>query len=300
MKFRKFGNTGESLSAVGLGCTGMSFAYGPTNDDESIKILNRSLELGINFWDTADMYGNGHNEELISKVLIAGGTSGIGYAAAKLLSLKNCSVTVLGRNKDKLKEALWELGGNVKGIAVDVCNADLLKETLSKIGQIDHLVIAVSGAKGAGLFCDLDLKLLREGFEQKFFPQLQTAQLALNYLNKNGSITFITAGSSHSKLIGTSGLGAINGGLEIMVPILAKELKPVRVNAVSPGVINTPWWDFLSPAKKEETFKQYAEAIPVGRIGEPEDVATIVETLIKNSYITGQVIAVDGGLSLGK
>ncbi len=70
MKYRKFANTGVELSAVGLGCMGMSFAYGATDDKESIAVLHKALDLGINFWDTADMYGWGHNEELISKVLV--------------------------------------------------------------------------------------------------------------------------------------------------------------------------------------------------------------------------------------
>ena len=140
---------------------------------------------------------------------------------------------------------------------------------------------------------------MKDGFEEKFITQLQTAQEALPYLNKSGTITFITAVSSQSKLPGTSGIGAINGALEILIPTLAKELKPLRINAVSPGVINTTWWDFLPAEQKKETFEQYAKTIPTGRIGEPKDVATMIVALIENSYITGQTVVVDGGISLG-
>ncbi|SDR02834.1 Predicted oxidoreductase [Chryseobacterium soldanellicola] len=70
MKFRKLGNTGQQLSAIGLGCMGMSFAYGPADEQESISTLHKALDLGVNFWDTADMYANGENEKLISKVLV--------------------------------------------------------------------------------------------------------------------------------------------------------------------------------------------------------------------------------------
>ncbi|WP_313386485.1 aldo/keto reductase [Chishuiella sp.] len=70
MKYRKLGNTNENISAIGLGCMGMSFAYGKSDENENIATLHKALDLGINFWDTADMYGNGANEELLAKVLV--------------------------------------------------------------------------------------------------------------------------------------------------------------------------------------------------------------------------------------
>jgi aryl-alcohol dehydrogenase-like predicted oxidoreductase len=69
MKYKELAKTGEKLSVIGLGCMGMSAAYGTADDTESVATLHRALDLGINFWDTADVYGNGVNEELISKVL---------------------------------------------------------------------------------------------------------------------------------------------------------------------------------------------------------------------------------------
>lgn len=94
---------------------------------------------------------------------------------------------------------------------------------------------------------------------------------------------------------GTSGIGAVNGALEIMIPILAKELKPLRINAVSPGVVNTPWWDFLTSETKEQTFAQYAEQILLGRIAEPENMANVIIFLVGHEYMTGKIINIDGG-----
>lgn len=242
----------------------------------------------------------------MQKVIIAGGTSGIGLSTAKLLVSRSYQVIILGRNPEKLKNALAEINQSnssdikAEGENADAKNANELKKAFLETGKFDHLVITISGGKGNGMFQDLNLKTLRDGFEEKFFTQLQTAQEALPYLNVRGSITFITAASAQSALPGTSGLGAINGALETMIPTLAKELKPRRINAVSPGVINTTWWDFLPAEQKRETFEQYAKTIPAGKIGEPEDVAAMIVALMENSYITGQTIVVDGGISLGQ
>ncbi|KAG4080559.1 hypothetical protein HA402_014017 [Bradysia odoriphaga] len=231
------------------------------------------------------------------KVIIAGGSSGIGLATAAILAKDNAHVTITGRSAAKLADAARSTPG-IQTAAMDSNNRKELDAFFQSQGSFDHLVIALSGAKGAGKFADLSLADLREGFDGKFWPQLNTLQAALPYLNKGGSITLITAISAISRAPGVSGLAAINGALELMIPSIVKEIQPLRINAVSPGVVNTAWWDFLPADAKADTFQQYASQLPTGRVGEPEEVADTIIFLMGNGNITGTVIRCDGGLSL--
>ena len=113
-----------------------------------------------------------------------------------------------------------------------------------------------------------------------------------------GSITLVTAGSAQSALPGTAGLAAVNGALEAAVAPLAAELAPRRVNAVSPGVIETAWWDELPDDARQEAFTIFAQRALVRRNGRPQDVAHAIVALIENSFITGVVLPCDGGLRL--
>ncbi|WP_145024738.1 SDR family oxidoreductase [Paenibacillus sp. Y412MC10] len=232
------------------------------------------------------------------RAIIMGGTSGMGLASARLLVEWGADVVVTGRDQAKLETALQHLGQGAKGEQLNAASYEDLKSFYERQGSIDHLVIAVSGAKGGGNFRELSLDELRKGFDAKFWPQVMSAQLSLNTLSDNGSITFLTSISARSYAPGNAGLTAINAALESMVPILAQELAPVRVNAISPGVVDTPWWNWLPEDQKNAAHDFYKEKSPVNRIGQPEDIAKAVRYLIDNTFVTGTVLEVDGGLRL--
>ncbi len=228
------------------------------------------------------------------KIVVVGGTSGIGLATARRFYEQGAMVTVTGRDAEKL-HSVERMG--LVAAAVDSRERPALDGFFAEQGVVDHLVIAAGGGKGLGEFATLSLGELREGFNAKFWPHLETLQAALPFLSAGGSVTLVTACSSVAKLPGTSGLGAINGALEIMVPILARELKTIRINAVSPGVVDTPWWDFIPKENRKGAFEQFTANIPVGREAQPEEVADAICFLAGNAYMTGQVVFCDGGLS---
>jgi NAD(P)-dependent dehydrogenase (short-subunit alcohol dehydrogenase family) len=120
-------------------------------------------------------------------------------------------------------------------------------------------------------------------------------QAALPYLRQDGSVTLLTGSASRAARPGTAALAAVNGGLTQMAQTLARELAPLRVNAISPGLVKTGVYDAMPQEARAALFARAAESLPVGRTGEPEDVAEAIRFVIANGFTTGALLDVDGG-----
>jgi NAD(P)-dependent dehydrogenase (short-subunit alcohol dehydrogenase family) len=234
------------------------------------------------------------------RIVVVGGTSGIGLAVAEQQLGEGREVVITGRNPERLESALKKLGAGVavSGAAVDARDAAAMRAFFADLERVDHAILAATGATAAGPFRSIPAGDLREAVEGKLIAHTVTAQAALEVIRPDGSLTFITAGSAGAAIPGTAGLAAVNAAVEAMVPVLAVELAPVRVNAVSPGVVDTPWWDWLDEEARRRSFDAYAQAAPVGRVGRAEDIADAVAYLIGAGFTTGTVLAVDGGARL--
>lgn len=231
-------------------------------------------------------------------VAILGGTGGIGRATAALLASRGARVTIGGRDHERLAKAAADLPSETKAIQVDATAQDSLRHFYDEAGPIDDVVVTVTRRGGAGPASGLAEQDLLDAFEGKSVAQLRAVAMALPTLAEASSVTLVSAGSAQAALPGTAALAAVNGALEAAVPVLARELAPRRVNAVSPGVIETSWWDELPESERQATFAQFAEQAPVGHNGTGADVAHAIGALIENDYISGVVLPCDGGLRL--
>lgn len=226
------------------------------------------------------------------RVVIMGGTSGIGLAAAGRLTAAGAEVVVTGRDPGKLAAAKERVAGAEQ---VDGTSEKDVTEFFGRTGAMDHLVLAFSpGALGFGPLSDVGLADIRGAFAGKLFPYLHAIQRA----DVTGSITMISAASARAALPGSVALAAVNGAIERIVSPLAVELAPVRVNAVAPGAVDTPWWSFLPEEQRADQFAAVAAEIPAQRIGRPDDVADAIAYLIGADYVTGTVLPVDGGFTV--
>lgn len=232
------------------------------------------------------------------RVVVLGGGSGIGLAVAQLAVGAGAQVVIAGRNLEKLRAAASTLPAGVRCEAVDAVDRAQLEALYARTGAFDHLVLSVSSGGGAGPFASMDFGMFRRAIEGKLIAGLQAAQASLATISKTGSITFITAASARAAFVGTAGLAAINGALNSAVRTLALELKPLRVNAVCPGIVETPLWERWPAEQRKAMLEKEAQSLPVGRIGQPVDVAMAVALLIANDFMTGAIIDCDGGATV--
>jgi NAD(P)-dependent dehydrogenase (short-subunit alcohol dehydrogenase family) len=236
--------------------------------------------------------------KLLGKVaVITGGTAGIGLAVAKLFVAEGAHVFITGRRQKELDDAVREIGDNVCGIQGDVANLvdlDRLYKTVEARGRVD---IIVANA-GLGEFVPLEA-VTEEHFDKTFNINVKgalfTVQKALPLLNDGGSIILIGSVASAKGTPAFAVYGASKAAVRNFVRGWTVELQDrhIRSNVLSPGPIATP----LSAAAPQDKIAEMTSTIPMGRLGEPEEVAKAALFLASDdsSFITGIELFVDGG-----
>lgn len=230
---------------------------------------------------------------------VFGGTSGIGLACARALAEMGAKVIVAGRSADRLSEALASLPAGAVGEVVDAGDAAAVAAAYARRGEFQHLVVSIGGSSAMGPYRNLSEEALRKTFEGKFWPFQRVTLAALKHMNGAGSITWVTGAAARAAIPGMSPMAAGNGALHAMVGPLARDLAPLRMNAVSPGFIDTPYWErALDDTARAKTYEAMAQIVPVQRVGTPEDIAQAVALCVANGFMTGAIVDVDGGRSL--
>ncbi|MGD6854219.1 SDR family oxidoreductase [Bacillus infantis] len=231
------------------------------------------------------------------RVVILGGTSGIGLATAKAFLDQSAQVIIASRSVSKLNEAKQALGGNVEGIEIDFRSEEKAAEFFSTVGKFDHLVVT-AGEGAMGHFSELPVASAKEAFDSKFWGQYITVRSALPYLNNESSITLTSGVYGVRPPQGATTLAAINSAIEGLVRGLSVDLAPIRVNVVSPGIVDTPLYAGMPDDQRQALFSDIAKQLPVGRIAKPDDIAETYVYLAKNGFTTGTAVLIDGGARL--
>jgi len=231
---------------------------------------------------------------LINKmVVVLGGSSGMGLATAKAAKADGARVVIAGRSRERLQAARAVLGDGVRTVALDVGDEMGTRALFSELGPVDHVFITA----GAVLFDPKlapDAASVRPALDTRFWGAFNAAKFAAANMSTGGSITFTSGTAAMRPIRGASVAGASCGAVEAFARSLAVDLAPIRVNTIQPGLIDTPFLDTLGE-RRSAIIAEYSRRLPVGRVGRTEDVADAVLFLMKNGFVTGITLTVDGG-----
>ncbi|MEL7013666.1 MAG: SDR family oxidoreductase [Pseudomonadota bacterium] len=228
-------------------------------------------------------------------ILIVGGASGLGRATAVMAAELGAHVHIASRSEGKLAQAAAEIGHGAQYSVVDMTDEPVVLAWAGGLPEIDYLVISASSA-AHGPFATAETEPLRAMFDAKFFGPYVTARAVLPKLRQGGAIALFSGVLSRRPGANCSGLGAVNGAVEALARAMALELGPdLRVNCISPGMVRTEAYAAMPDDAREAMYQSTGASLPVGRVGEAQEIAQAVLATLANGYLTGQIIDIDGG-----
>ncbi|EOA6548119.1 SDR family oxidoreductase [Vibrio vulnificus] len=214
--------------------------------------------------------------------VVLGGTSGIGAELAKQLESDHTIVHVASRQT-----------------GLDISDEKSVYHYFETIGAFDHLIVTAGSYAPAGKVVDVEITQAKYAFDTKFWGAVLAAKHGARYLKQGGSITLTSGMLSRKVVANTYVKAAINAAIEATTKVLAKELAPIRVNAISPGLTKTEAYKGMNADDRDAMYQRTQSHLPVGKVGEASDIAMAYLFAIQNSYMTGTVIDIDGGALLG-
>jgi len=224
------------------------------------------------------------------KVVVVGGSSGIGLSTADLVKAEGAEVIIASRNADRLNAVAAKMG--VTAIPADVTSDESVVDLFRACGPVDHVVVTAAQLR-SGPFKTVSMEDVRSTMEGKFWGAWRVARSA--EIRAGGSLTLVSGYLSIRPRPNSAVVGAANGALESLTRSLALELAPVRVNCVSPGIIDTPIRAAMPEAARLDMLAKTAAALPVGRVGVGEDIARQILAFMTIGFATGSIVYLDGG-----
>ncbi|MCS3471610.1 NAD(P)-dependent dehydrogenase (short-subunit alcohol dehydrogenase family) [Pseudomonas sp. JUb42] len=230
-------------------------------------------------------------------VVIFGGTSGIGLAAAIQAKASGARVIVIGSNADRARQAALDNG--LDGWrAADVTRREAIEVALADIPKVDHLVL-LAGTFVVGTVLVAQIDHLRGAFEERIWAALHAIRALGDRLAKDGSITFISGAlADRPNAYGTAVIGAASAAMEALARGLALEPAPIRVNTLSPGPINTPIFSKALGEGRDAYVASLEQGLPLRRLGTAQEAGSAAVFLMANAYMNGAVLNIDGGARL--
>jgi NAD(P)-dependent dehydrogenase (short-subunit alcohol dehydrogenase family) len=225
-------------------------------------------------------------------VVVVGRGGGIARAVTMLARSEGARVVVAGRDSEALAAGYG--GEGISAETVDVTDDESISAFADRVGPVDHLVSTVS-ARARGKLADLDRSKLQLSFDTKVIGPAMLAKHFAAQINEGGSIVLFSGVNAFKVNVGYLGVAITNGAVDFLTRSLAVELAPIRVNAISPGVIDTGAWDSLGEDGKRDYFAHISDTNPARRIGTVDDVAEAVLFALTNTFLTGVTLKVDGG-----